>query len=29
MGPGYFPIWLGGIMICFGVAIAGLSFGRR
>ena len=28
MGPGYFPIWLGGIMICFGVAIAGLAFGR-
>jgi hypothetical protein len=29
MGPGYFPIWLGGIMICLGVALAGLSFGRE
>lgn len=26
MGPGYFPTWLGGIMIGFGVIIAGLSF---
>jgi Tripartite tricarboxylate transporter TctB family len=26
MGPGYFPIWLGGIMICFGLVIGGLSF---
>ena len=25
-GPGYFPIWLGGIMIGFGVIIGGLSF---
>ena len=25
MGPGYFPIWLGGIMIAFGLAIGGLS----
>ena len=29
MGPGYFPIWLGGIMICFGVAIAALAFARE
>jgi hypothetical protein len=31
MGPGYFPTWLGGIMICFGVAIAALAFagGKR
>jgi hypothetical protein len=29
MGPGYFPTWLGGIMICFGVAIGGLSFRRE
>jgi cell division protein FtsW (lipid II flippase) len=26
MGPGYFPMWLGGIMIGFGVVIAGLAF---
>jgi hypothetical protein len=26
MGPGYFPTWLGGIMIGFGVIIGGLSF---
>lgn len=26
MGPGYFPTWLGGIMMCFGVVIGGLSF---
>jgi len=26
MGPGYFPSWLGGIMIGFGVVIGGLSF---
>ena len=26
MGPGYFPTWLGGIMIGFGVVIAALSF---
>jgi hypothetical protein len=26
MGPGYFPTWLGGIMIGFGVLIGGLSF---
>lgn len=26
MGPGYFPTWLGGIMIGFGVVIGGLSF---
>jgi hypothetical protein len=25
-GPGYFPIWLGGIMIAFGVVITVLSF---
>ncbi len=25
MGPGYFPTWLGGIMIGFGVIIGGLS----
>lgn len=25
MGPGYFPTWLGGIMVCFGVAIGGSS----
>jgi hypothetical protein len=25
MGPGYFPTWLGGIMIGFGVAIGGLA----
>ena len=25
-GPGYFPTWLGGIMIAFGVVIGGLSF---
>jgi Tripartite tricarboxylate transporter TctB family len=29
MGPGYFPTWLGGIMICFGVALAGLAFARN
>lgn len=26
MGPGYFPTWLGGILIGFGVVIAALSF---
>jgi Tripartite tricarboxylate transporter TctB family len=26
MGPGYFPTWLGGIMIGFGVLIGALSF---
>ncbi len=26
MGPGYFPTWLGGIMIGFGVLIGGLAF---
>lgn len=26
MGPGYFPTWLGGILIGFGVVIGGLSF---
>lgn len=26
MGPGYFPTWLGGIMIGFGVIISALSF---
>jgi hypothetical protein len=26
MGPGYFPTWLGGIMIGFGLVIGGLSF---
>ena len=26
MGPGYFPTWLGGIMVAFGVIIGGLSF---
>jgi len=25
MGPGYFPVWLGGIMIAFGFVIGGLS----
>ena len=25
-GPGYFPVWLGGIMTAFGVVIGGLSF---
>ena len=25
MGPGYFPMWLGGIMIAFGLIIGGLS----
>ena len=25
MGPGYFPTWLGAIMICFGVVIGGLA----
>jgi hypothetical protein len=29
MGPGYFPMWLGGIMICLGVAIAGFAFARH
>jgi hypothetical protein len=29
MGPGYFPMWLGGIMILFGVAIGGLAFARE
>lgn len=28
MGPGYFPTWLGGIMICFGVALTGTAFTR-
>lgn len=26
MGPGYFPTWLGGILIAFGVVIGALSF---
>ena len=26
MGPGYFPTWLGGILMGFGVVIGGLSF---
>ena len=26
MGPGYFPTWLGGIMIGFGMLIGGLAF---
>lgn len=26
MGPGYFPTWLGGIMMGFGLLIGGLSF---
>jgi hypothetical protein len=26
MGPGYFPTWLGGILIGFGVVIGGLAF---
>ena len=26
MGPGYFPTWLGAIMVGFGVVIGGLSF---
>jgi len=26
MGPGYFPTWLGGIMVGFGLLIGGLSF---
>jgi hypothetical protein len=26
MGPGYFPTWLGGILIGFGVLIGGLAF---
>ena len=26
MGPGYFPTWLGGIMIAFGVVIGALAF---
>jgi len=25
MGPGYFPMWLGGIMVAFGLIIGGLS----
>ena len=25
MGPGYFPVWLGGIMIAFGLVIGGLA----
>jgi putative tricarboxylic transport membrane protein len=29
MGPGYFPMWLGGIMICLGVAIASFAFVRE
>jgi hypothetical protein len=28
MGPGYFPIWLGGILICFGMALTGMAFAR-
>lgn len=28
MGPGYFPVWLGAIMILFGVAISGLAVRR-
>jgi hypothetical protein len=27
MGPGYFPTWLGGIIIAFGAVIGGLAFG--
>ena len=26
MGPGYFPTWLGGIMIGFGIVIGALAF---
>ena len=26
MGPGYFPTWLGGIMVAFGAVIGGLAF---
>ena len=26
MGPGYFPTWLGGIAIAFGLVIAGMAF---
>ena len=26
MGPGYFPTWLGGILMGFGVVIGGLAF---
>ena len=26
MGPGYFPTWLGGILMGFGVVISGLAF---
>ena len=29
MGPGYFPTWLGGIMICLGLAIGALAFRRE
>jgi hypothetical protein len=29
MGPGYFPTWLGGIMIAFGVAVGALSLRRE
>jgi Tripartite tricarboxylate transporter TctB family len=29
MGPGYFPMWLGGAMICFGLAIAALAVARN
>ena len=29
MGPGYFPTWLGGIMIGFGVLIGGLALKRE
>jgi hypothetical protein len=29
MGPGYFPMWLSGIMILFGLAIGGLSLRRE
>ena len=26
MGPGYFPMWLGGILVAFGIALTFLSF---
>ena len=29
MGPGYFPTWLGGIMIAFGAVIGALAFRRE
>jgi hypothetical protein len=29
MGPGYFPTWLGAIMICFGVVIGGFALQRE